>query len=136
MLGMDAVSRGDVPLRDAVRSAIEERRIWIRTGISTPSLQYGIRYFLVEAEDLKEQLAALSEQYPVLEASEPFSRCLKCNRILTSLLRTEAKDRVPEKIYQTYQEFHRCPVCGRIYWPGSHLERMREKLKAWGWKAP
>jgi uncharacterized protein with PIN domain len=136
MLGLDAMSRGDVSLRDAVKSAIEERRIWIRTGISAPSLQYGIRYFLVEPEDLKDQLAALSEKYPIREAAEPFSRCLKCNCILTALLRTEAKDSVPEKIYKTFLDFHRCPVCGRVYWPGSHLERMREKLNAWGWENP
>lgn len=134
MLGLDALSRGDVSLREAVRCAVEERRIWIRIDPSGPSLQYGIRYFLVESEDVAEQLAAVEEHYAIRESAEPFSRCLKCNRILSALPRSDAKDNVPEKIHATFEKFYRCPTCGRIYWPGSHLKRMRKKLEAWGWK--
>lgn len=133
MLGLDALSRGDVSLREAVRCAVEERRIWIRKDASAPSLQYGIRYFLLESENPAEQLDAVEEHCPIREAAEPFSRCLKCNRVLSTLPRSEAKEKVPEKIYATFAEFSRCPNCGRIYWPGSHLKRMREKLKSWGW---
>jgi uncharacterized protein with PIN domain len=24
-----------------------------------------------------------------------------------------------------------CPACGRLYWPGGHVRRMRERLAAW-----
>ncbi|MEN6408387.1 MAG: Mut7-C RNAse domain-containing protein, partial [Anaerolineaceae bacterium] len=30
-----------------------------------------------------------------------------------------------------YDEFHRCPNCGQIYWKGSHYEHMLELLKPW-----
>jgi uncharacterized protein with PIN domain len=90
----------------------------------------GLRVLTVEANDPREQvkevLAAL-QFYP--EEGQFFSRCLRCNDILEALPREAAEGRVPDFISQSHLIFHTCPRCGRIYWPGSHLRRMKEQLK-------
>ena len=133
MLGFDTLSRGDLSLSKAVRLAIEERRIWVRKDIETPSLQYGIRYYVLQSDNIADQLDEINTQYVVKDFIEPFSRCLKCNQSLLELPRSEAKAKVPEKIFKTFQQFYICFICHRVYWPGSHLKRMKEKLKNWGW---
>ncbi|MGZ8154291.1 MAG: Mut7-C RNAse domain-containing protein, partial [Burkholderiales bacterium] len=35
---------------------------------------------------------------------------------------------VPDAIRSHYQRFMHCPGCGRVYWEGSHWERMRRVL--------
>jgi len=35
-------------------------------------------------------------------------------------------------VYDTHEEFAMCPVCGRIYWEGTHVSRMKDKLQEVG----
>ena len=62
-----------------------------------------------------------------------FSRCIMCN---SSLLKTEgdvARENVPDFVFFNYHDrILFCPSCKRFYWPGTHRERMLERLKDWG----
>ncbi|RJP76911.1 MAG: hypothetical protein C4524_09175 [Candidatus Zixiibacteriota bacterium] len=133
MLGFDALYRGNLPLSEAVGRAVEERRIWVAAGADRLHLQYGIRYFLVESEEVLGQLQELDAAYGLKAQARPFTRCLKDNAELEEMSPEEARPRVPERVREGQEQFRRCPRCGRIYWPGSHLQRMRRKLEAMGW---
>jgi hypothetical protein len=37
-------------------------------------------------------------------------------------------ERVPPYVRQTQSRYSECPECGRIYWAGTHWQRMREVL--------
>lgn len=58
-----------------------------------------------------------------------FSRCLRCNRPLEEIPKEEAVGRVPDYVAATAPSFCRCPSCGRVYWPGSHWDKMRERFR-------
>lgn len=58
-----------------------------------------------------------------------FTRCTVCNARLAAADREEIRDRVPAFVLSTQREFSRCPECGRIYWGGTHKEKMLETLK-------
>ena len=38
------------------------------------------------------------------------------------------RDRVPEHVLSEHQDFFLCPRCERVYWNGSHVDRMKEWL--------
>lgn len=40
----------------------------------------------------------------------------------------DVADRVPPRVLERNESFSRCPHCGRIYWEGSHTERMRRLI--------
>ena len=60
------------------------------------------------------------------------SRCGQCNAVLVSVPRDRALGMVPEHVFHTQQQFHQCPKCRQVFWPGSHqqgiLARVLEKL--------
>ncbi len=85
--------------------------------------------FLVDHEDLIHQLRAIRERFGD-PTDAPFSRCPVCNARLTVVSREAVALHVPAFIWQQHERFHRCPECGRIYWPGTHFERMRSVLQA------
>ena len=60
------------------------------------------------------------------------ARCLRCNTPLEPVSPERAAARVPPWIARTQADFRACPGCGRVYWRGSHAERMRSKLERWG----
>ena len=67
----------------------------------------------------------------------PLSRCAVCNRMLEPAGVVEVKDRVPEYVARTHQEFTECLTCGRVYWPGTHHDRIRGILeRLWSKEQP
>ncbi len=70
----------------------------------------------------------LTEKLGIDWLHRPFSRCLICNIPLQPLPR-DAGDSVPADVCN--QPLLCCPECKRIYWKGSHVRRMQEKLQGW-----
>ncbi|MBI2882161.1 MAG: Mut7-C RNAse domain-containing protein [Candidatus Tectomicrobia bacterium] len=62
----------------------------------------------------------------------PLSRCIRCNEPLAEVSRAEAAPEVPDFTWATQGRFQRCPVCRRVYWPGTHRERILAALAALG----
>ncbi|MBU0513354.1 MAG: Mut7-C RNAse domain-containing protein, partial [Proteobacteria bacterium] len=61
-----------------------------------------------------------------------FTRCARCNEPLEEVGRESVMSRVPEYVYETQEHFRTCPGCGRIYWAGTHPERMLRFLESIG----
>ncbi len=60
-----------------------------------------------------------------------FTRCLRCNDLLREVSPEECSERVPEYVLSIHSSFRECPRCGRVYWGGSHSERMRKSMIRW-----
>jgi uncharacterized protein with PIN domain len=57
-------------------------------------------------------------------------RCPRCNVLLEPRTKAEVFDRVPEFVWSHQDVFWGCPTCGRVYWAGSHRQRMDETIRA------
>jgi uncharacterized protein with PIN domain len=56
------------------------------------------------------------------------TRCLECNDVLLSFPKSQAQPLVPVYVFRTQQRFSQCPTCRRVYWAGTHYNRIRERL--------
>lgn len=59
---------------------------------------------------------------------KPFRLCMRCNEPLQSVTAAEAKSRVPRRVWEQISSYKNCPVCGRIYWKGSHHQKMADLI--------
>ena len=75
------------------------------------------------------QLQEVVMRYGLAPLARPFTLCLHCNLELEPLDRGAVAHRVPEKVLLLHPAFTHCRGCDRVYWPGSHYERMRERLR-------
>jgi len=82
----------------------------------------------VESENYEEQLKFVINRFH-LNTDSLLSRCSICNVPLVKVDKREIKDKVPEYVYEHQDEFYMCPKCGRIYWYGSHTERIERKIR-------
>ena len=95
-------------------------KLWCKQG----------RVFVVNANDPENQLREVVQGLGLaILHNAVSSRCLKCNSLLEMASREEVREQVPEYIWQTQHQFCRCKDCGRVYWTGSHSERMRQRLE-------
>ncbi len=53
-----------------------------------------------------------------------FTRCVRCNAELLIAERKEVESDIPAFVAESFMYFRKCPNCGRIYWPGTHRDRM------------
>ncbi len=76
-----------------------------------------------------EQLRQVVEALALVPPSELFTRCLVCNELLTAVTPAEAQRLVPPQSKAAPGPVRRCAGCGRVYWQGSHVRRMRLALE-------
>jgi uncharacterized protein with PIN domain len=84
-----------------------------------------------------EQLRAVVDALALGPPRELFTRCLVCNAALRDVDADAATRIVPPDSRALPGPVRRCPGCGRVYWPGSHVRRMRAALMGalpeWDW---
>lgn len=90
----------------------------------------GMPVLLLVANDIDAQAAELVMTLDLDWTLAPFSRCLLDNTPLREAT-PEERDRIPARSRELPGPLRTCPGCGRIYWPGSHVRRMRARLERW-----
>lgn len=86
-------------------------------------------YLSIEKEDLEGQLEQIKKAFPSLNFQKnSFTRCLECNALLVEVKKESVKDEIPPKAYEIQGKFCRCPSCKKIFWPGTHVRQMKDKI--------
>jgi uncharacterized protein with PIN domain len=89
----------------------------------------GVRTIFIEDDHVGAQLRQVAREAPLdLREARPLTRCTACNGVLQPAARGEVWERIPPFIYLTQERYAVCPDCGRVYWEGTHVARLREKL--------
>ncbi len=84
------------------------------------------RGYRVRQTDPKLQVIEVLERFDLFSSVRPLQRCLRCNTFLVPVAKDLVLDRLPPMIRERYHEFQTCPACNRVYWKGSHFQRMVE----------
>lgn len=89
----------------------------------------GPRSLLVRSENVDEQLAEVLGRLGLEAGGRGFgTRCAACNGEVEPVPREAVRDLVPGHVWSTAREFRRCTRCGRVYWRGSHVERIEARI--------
>lgn len=78
----------------------------------------------VRATKPEEQFREVVARLDLSPLAKPFTLCLHCNAPLRAVPKAEVADRLPDAVRATHDAFSQCDRCGRIYWKGSHYQRM------------
>lgn len=110
-----------------ILSAAEGRILLTRDGPLAKRAPKGMCLY-IDYGELDDQVAQMVLELGISLEGEPFTRCLTCNTLIRPLSREDAQGRVPDYIYQTREIFFDCPDCLHVYWRGTHVDRMDERL--------
>ena len=128
LLGYDTAYENDADDLELARRARAEGRVLL-TRDRALAARRGLRTLLIKSEVLEEQVRQVREALGP-PPDPALSRCSLCNLPLEPATREEVADRVPPYVLRTHERFRTCPGCGRVYWEGTHLERMRRQMEA------
>lgn len=124
LMGFDTLYANDLTDQAIVRLASHERRIVLtrdRGILKQRAVTHGywLRNTAAPAQ-LREVVRALDLEQHI----RPFTRCMECNGRLADVDRESVLNRVPASVAADQRQFRMCSGCHRVYWRGSHYERL------------
>jgi len=131
IMGYDTLYQRHYP-DQRLSELVREGRILLTRNRATATLYSDS--ILIDHDLVKDQLKVVDSTLRLArDQGRWFSRCLVCNSALSKVEGAVARENVPDFVFSKYPErILSCPTCKRFYWPGTHRERMVERLKDWG----
>jgi len=124
MMGFDVLYKNDFDDDEIVRlSLIEKRTILTRDrGILKRSeVTHG---YWIRSIKVNEQVIEVIKRFDLKKLIKEFTRCIECNTILESICKNEIINELPPKVSQSQKSFSICPSCKKLYWKGTHHQKM------------
>lgn len=133
LLGYDTVYLTPTTDSAIIRQALKEQRIVLTRDRRMVERKHMPRYLLIDSDRYPEQLKQVIQEFVLVPKKDNFfCRCLLCNTLIQTISKAEIFPRVPAYTFKTQAEFFNCPHCNKIYWTGTHIAMIQQKLKEWG----
>jgi uncharacterized protein with PIN domain len=118
---------GDAELIE--RSERSGRLILTRDTLLVRRRQVRTNCLFVAGDHFRGQVRQVVQAFAINPYEGFLTRCLNCNTLLQEMARESAAGLVPPYVLATHELFRICPDCSRLYWGGTHRERMKEELE-------
>lgn len=124
LMGLDARCEWDADDAALAAAAAAEHRILLtrdRGLLKRRNVTHGV---FVRSERPFEQVVEVIHRLDLADRLAPFSRCLRCGGVVTDVAKQDIVDRLEPLTKRYHDTFRQCRDCGRIYWKGSHHQRL------------
>lgn len=128
LLGFDARYRNDLDDAEILAVAERENRIILTRDTGILKHRQVMHGYLVRSDLLEGQLREVLKRYDLYSRIRLWLRCMLCNGLLQEASKAEVEPSLEPRTRLYYEEFHRCSGCGRVYWKGSHYQRINQWL--------
>jgi uncharacterized protein len=125
MAGFDTLYGNDWDGDRIVALSLAERRTILTRDLGMLRRREVERGYFVRALESEAQLAEVVAALQLEGLLAPFTRCRECNAPLEDADAGAVSGRIPPKVRDLYDRFRRCPSCARVYWEGTHYQRMQ-----------
>src|SRR5215203_1689785 len=124
LLGFDTLYQNDYTDKTIAAIANGDDRIVLTRDIGLlkhKSIKSG--YWLRSQQPIK-QLDEVLYRFALKNKITPFKRCMAFNGIIENIEKESVTDLLQTNTAASFNEFYQCRSCKKIYWKGSHHERM------------
>ena len=124
MLGFDTLYANDYEDSGIAAISLSERRLIITRDKSLLKRKSVTHGYWVRSQYPKQQAAEVIHRFDLRSRIKPFSRCTVCNGMVGSVPKDDIVEKLDPKTKKYFEEFFQCGSCGKIYWKGSHFDKM------------
>lgn len=130
MMGFDVFYRNDMDDEEIVKISLGEKRAILTKDRGILKRTEVIHGYWVRSTKVEEQTKEVIKRFDLKKEIKEFTRCIECNDILISVEKKEIIDELPAKVAKLQNEFYECPSCEKIYWKGTHYQRMLSLIQS------
>jgi uncharacterized protein len=125
LLGFDAYYQNDHSDQAIAALAARENRLVLTRDIGLLKQKTITWGYWLRSQDPEVQLREVIGYFRLQHQLAPFTRCLACNAGIVAVDRETVWEALPPNTRRYFQEFYQCTHCKRVYWKGSHFDRMQ-----------
>ena len=129
LLGFDTLYKNDYTSKEFLQIGSKEDRIVLSRNSSLVRNKE-LKCLIIASEDPLLQLKQVVHQFGLKNQIHPFTRCIICNGILKPVAKESVHHQLQKNTVLYFNEFWQCQNCKRIYWKGSHYERMKKTIES------
>ena len=130
MAGFDTLYSNEWRDREIADIALREHRTVLTRDRDLLMLRDISLGCYVHALKPDQQFVEIMSRLMLADSIRPFSRCLECNAPLQAIAKSQVLPRLPPTVQTSHEHFTHCALCDRVYWQGSHWQRMQHVLDA------
>ncbi|MBM3189036.1 MAG: twitching motility protein PilT [Chloroflexi bacterium] len=124
MLGFDTLYRNDLQDEELAHLSRAEERILLTRDQGLLKRNLVTHGYWVRATRPMDQAIEVLRRFDLSGAVTPLCRCLCCNGLLEPVAKSDIAHRLEPGTLACYDAFAICRACDRVYWQGSHYQRM------------
>lgn len=130
--GYDVKYFPNIDDREIIALAKKEDRIILTRDkdLSSKAMKEKIQSTVLESVVEVEQLIQIAKYYSIQKFLIDFDkiRCSLCNEKVESIKREDILEKIPKGI-KSKNEFWTCKKCDKVYWKGTHIEKLLQYTK-------
>ncbi|MDZ8187320.1 MAG: Mut7-C RNAse domain-containing protein [Nostoc sp. ChiSLP02] len=126
LLGFDTLYRNDYEDEELAKISANQARILLTRDRGLLMRSLVTHGYYVRNTNPDKQILEILQRFDLFKLVSPFKRCLRCNGLLESVEKELIIEQIPENVRSQIDKFQRCPTCDRVYWKGSHYERLQQ----------
>ena len=130
LAGFDTLYDNHIEDATLVATAVRERRVVLTRDRELLKRRDVAEGCFVHALEPARQAVEILRRLGLAGHARPFSRCLECNTALHEVSPAAVVQRLPPAVRARHTHFSACAGCGRVYWEGSHWQRLRARIDA------
>jgi uncharacterized protein with PIN domain len=129
LLGFDTLYSNDFEDEEIIEISRRENRIICtrdRGLLKNKRVTHG---YWLRSHLPKHQLQEVIRRFDLSAIIKPFTRCLECNGKIVPVEKESIAGQLPPRTRKHYRDFYQCIDCQKIYWEGSHYQKMVSFIK-------
>jgi len=134
IIGYDTLFIRGIDDDGLVRTGLEEGRVVLTKDTQILKRRVvtsgQLKVIYIRDTEVKAQLKQVVQELNL--PLRPFTLCIECNLPLEPRTKEEVAELVPPYVFRTQSQYVQCPSCRRVYWRGTHWERMTGELQGLG----
>lgn len=130
LLGFDTLYRTDYDDPEIIRIALKEQRIILTRDRRLLHDRRITHARWLHSTNSEQQAREVIKRFQLENEIRRFVRCPVCNGPIESVAKKDVLDQLEPLTRKYYSDFFRCSDCRKIYWRGTHYERIIDKLDA------
>ncbi|MFD1186155.1 Mut7-C RNAse domain-containing protein [Pontibacter rugosus] len=125
MLGVKTYYQTDLSDNTIAQLAQEQQLVVLTRDIGLLKQKVITWGYWLRSQHTQEQLEEVIRRFDLWDSFSPFRLCLECNTPVLAVDKECIMEQLPPKTRLYFNEFYQCPSCKRVYWKGSHYDRMQ-----------
>jgi uncharacterized protein with PIN domain len=126
MIGFDTKYRNNYSDDEIVEISLRDKRTILTKDKGILKRNNVTHGYWIRNDAPELQLKEVVDRFNLKKQIKAFERCLECNTILEKIDKEKVIPKLPLKVKERQNEFWYCKTCDKIYWPGTHFEKMKK----------